>query len=137
MTHRIAAIEVYLLNKLSRKIPYHANHMDYASRIIFEKNGNIAITRLAKDLNMSKRNLERKFAEYIGIPPKSFSGISRIRKILEIIEQTSKISWRDISNQFEFTDHAHFIHEFKKFTGKTPVEYHNATSDFEHFVYTT
>jgi len=137
IVQRVAAIETYLLRKLNRKIPYHASHMDYASQLIFEKNGNIPINLLAKDLNMSKRNLERKFVEYIGIPPKSFSGISRIRKILEMVEQNVKISWRQISDQFEFTDHAHFIHEFKKFTGKTPVEYHKSTSDFEHFVYTT
>jgi AraC-like DNA-binding protein len=134
---RIAAIEAYLIRKLPRKIHHHTAHMDYASKMIIEKNGNIPINRLAQDLNMSKRNLERRFDEFIGIPPKSFSIISRIRKILEIIEQNSKISWKDISNQFEFTDHAHFIHEFKKFTGKTPSEYYKATSDFEHFVYTT
>jgi AraC-like DNA-binding protein len=134
---RIATIESYLLDRLSHKISYQTNQIEYASRIIFERNGNIPIKRLAEDLNMSKRSLERRFTEHVGIAPKSFSGISRIRKILEMIAHKSIITWKEISNYFEFTDHAHFIHEFKKFTGKTPVEYHKSASEFEHFVYTT
>jgi AraC-like DNA-binding protein len=134
---RITNIESYLLEKLSRKSSNHARQIEYASRIIFERNGNIPIKRLSEDLNMSRRNLERRFTELVGIAPKSFSGISRIRKILEMIEHNSVITWKEISNYFEFTDHAHFIHEFKKFTGKTPSEYHKSASEFEHFLYTT
>lgn len=133
---RIAAIETFLLAKLSGKSTYNSQRIEYASHLIIDRRGNIPINRLALELNMSKRNLERHFIEEVGISPKSFSGVSRMKKILELIELNSNITWRDVSKNFEYTDHAHFIHEFRKFTGKAPHEYFNSTSDFEHFVYT-
>jgi AraC-like DNA-binding protein len=133
---RVTAIEEFLLGKLSRKSNYHSQRIDYGSQLIMNRNGNIPINRLASELNMSKRNLERHFNEQVGISPKSFSGISRIKKILELVERNLNITWRDVSKNFEYTDHSHFIHEFRKFTGKTPHEYFQSTSHFEHFVYT-
>jgi AraC-like DNA-binding protein len=133
---RVAAFEDFLLRKLNCKSHQHSERIDYASELILDKNGTIPIERLASELNMSRRNLERQFVEWVGISPKSFAGISRIKKTLELIEENSDLTWGHVVKELEFTDQAHFIHEFRKYTGKSPSEYFKSTSDFEHFVYT-
>jgi AraC-like DNA-binding protein len=133
---RVASFEAFLLKKLHSKTHQHSERIDHASALILEKNGTIPIERLASELNMSRRNLERQFIERVGISPKSFAGISRIKKTLELIEENTDLTWGNVVNELEFTDQAHFIHEFRKYTGKSPGEYFKSASDFEHFIYT-
>lgn len=132
---RIVSIEAFLLQRLSGKPAKNHERIEYASCLILDTNGNISIDQLARKVNMSKRNLQRSFNEQIGVSPKSFSGIVRFRKVLQLIERAASFTWKEIAQTLEYTDYAHFSHEFKKFTGKTPNEYIRSITDFEHFLY--
>jgi AraC-like DNA-binding protein len=132
---RVAAIEALLLEKLPRHPDQHADRIEYASRLILSHSGNLTVNQLAREVNMSKRNLERHFIGQVGLSPKSFSCIARIKNVLELIILQPMSAWKEISQKLEYADQAHFFHEFKKFTGKTPGEYFQSITDFEHFLY--
>jgi len=132
---RVAAIEALLLEKLPRHPDQRADRIEYASHLILSHSGNLSVNQLAREVNMSRRNLERHFIGQVGLSPKSFSCIARIKNALELIIFQPMSAWKEISQKLEYADQAHFFHEFKKFTGKTPGEYFQSITDFEHFFY--
>lgn len=132
---RVAAIEALMLKKLSDRSDRHLDHIEYASRLILSHNGNLPVGQLAREVNMSKRNLERHFIGKVGVSPKSFSCIARIKNVLELILHPPALAWKDVSQKLEYADPAHFFHEFKKFTGTTPREFFQSITDFDHFLY--
>lgn len=128
---QIEVLEKLLLKRLSGRSPNTVGCIAYASDLMVTHCGTIPISRLARQVNMSERNFERHFSMQVGVPPKAFSGIVRMRKALQLIECKPEFSWKDIAYTLMYTDQAHFVHDFKKFAGKTPTEYCNSKSLFE------
>jgi AraC-like DNA-binding protein len=89
---------------------------------IVEKQGNCSVEELASAHSMSRRTLERKFNLEIGISPKLLCRIFRFNHIFQIM-QTGDHSWISVAVQSGFFDQAHFIRNFKEFTGEDPTAY--------------
>jgi AraC-like DNA-binding protein len=68
----------------------------------------------------SYKTLSRLFQEVIGISPKEYVQIKRINQSLALFATTKDIRSQDLADQLGYYDSAHFINEFKKYTGKTP-----------------
>ena len=91
-----------------------------ATGIIFEQQGFTDIVKLALEINLSTRNLERKFDEVVGISPKSLARVVRFDQIKNQLVLNPQTSLTNLSFRYGYFDQAHFIHDFKLFTGKTP-----------------
>lgn len=132
---RVAVLERFLIRRLSPETPPLYEQIQHAGNLILRQDGTMPVKKLANEVNMSERNFERHFIEKVGVPPKTFSGIARIKKAMQLIGKMPVVSWKDIGFILQYSDQAHFIHEFKKLAGKTPSEYSHSLSAFEHFLY--
>jgi transcriptional regulator GlxA family with amidase domain len=47
------------------------------------------ISALARELNLSTRQLERRFQTTVGLPPKLFSGLQRFNRLFRALEEQS------------------------------------------------
>lgn len=106
---------------------------DYFVRIIesiFNQNGVLSIENLAKDACISKRTLERKFIERIGVSPAFYSKIVRCHKLIELYKK-SNLSWLDIVFEMKYFDQSHLIRDFKIITGETPTKYFKTSHPIE------
>ena len=123
---RIAVIERFLISKLS---PIPSDNMVLtALAIIHRSKGNIRISELASQLNISQSPLEKRFRKLVGASPKKFASILRFKHILQQqnlqqhkLQDNKPLS--DLAYEAGFYDQAHFIKEFKNFTGETPERY--------------
>jgi AraC-like DNA-binding protein len=59
----------------------------------------------------------------VGVSPKQYLKIMRFQKAILAIEKNASIQWSRIALESGFYDQAHFIHDFKLFSGFTPNEY--------------
>jgi AraC-like DNA-binding protein len=59
----------------------------------------------------------------VGVTPKQYLKIMRFQKVICEIERYGFILWSQISREGGYYDQAHFIHDFKHFSGFTPNEY--------------
>ncbi|MNR03044.1 DNA-binding transcriptional activator FeaR [compost metagenome] len=120
---RIAIIETFLTNKLSTCLsidPLIQQSLD----LIYTNRGLSPISELYKTLQISERQLERKFKENIGISPKYFSNIIRLQFFLKLYRTTSvKKNLTEIAYESGYYDQAHFIREFRKRVGLSPGQY--------------
>ncbi len=106
-----------------RFFEYYPSVVDYALQLISEKNGFIPIKSLSNHLNISSSHLRKLFGEQIGMSPKAYSRILRVRQISTLLKQSNCDNLSQLSHDLGYFDQAHFIHDFKSITGRTPSIY--------------
>jgi AraC-like DNA-binding protein len=92
-----------------------------ALALIHKSRGNIRIKELMEQLHTSQSPLEKRFRQAVGSLPKKFASIVRFKNILQ--QQSSISSLTELGYEAGFYDQAHFIKEFKIFTGDTPESF--------------
>jgi AraC-like DNA-binding protein len=75
----------------------------------------------------TRRYLARAFARHVGVPPKMFARVARVRKVLAKARVASKIDWTALALDAGYYDQAHLAGEVREITGRTPTEW--LTSD--------
>src|SRR5690606_7571917 len=89
-----------------------------AVKLIYQTKGTIRITELEEKLFISQSPFEKRFRKVVGTTPKKFASIIRFNSVLDNLTETKTLT--EICYQYHFFDQAHFIKDFKKFTGGTP-----------------
>ncbi|PJZ67362.1 hypothetical protein CH371_04805 [Leptospira wolffii] len=92
-----------------------------AERRIQEAKGDVSIRQLVSDLGISQSKLERDFKERIGLSPKEYASLVRFGEIFEHSEESENLT--DLAYRSGYYDQAHFIREFRKFSGVSPKEW--------------
>lgn len=99
------------------------NAIDY----IIEYNGKCTVETAAEIAQLNKRGLERKFQHYVGMSPKRFIRMMRLKYVLDSSEQvrdrSRMLRITDIALQAGFYDQAHFIKDFRSWMKETPVAF--------------
>lgn len=75
---------------------------------------------LSENINMSQRQIERYFKFFLGITPKCYQRILRIKRTICYMRLHKKENLADIANQFGFSDQAHMTREFRAIALTTP-----------------
>jgi AraC-like DNA-binding protein len=84
------------------------------------------LDELESETTASYKTLSRLFQEVIGISPKEYVQIKRVNQSLALFASSKDIKSQDLADQLGYYDSAHFINEFKKYTGKTPKSLKNS-----------
>lgn len=84
-------------------------------------NGNLRIIDLSKQLYISRDALEKRFRKETGTTAKHFSSILRLRQAID--SHTPDKSLTDTALTAGYYDQAHFIREFRAFTGQPPKQF--------------
>lgn len=113
---RILLVEDFLLNRLS--IPGSLPMAKAAVDIITQMNGQISISEIAHDLNISKRQLERIFSDNVGISPKKFERITRLNTAIKRFKPAESLT--KLTYEAGYFDPSHLIRDFREFTGLSP-----------------
>lgn len=119
---RVAIAESILVKRLSDKHVFDP-WLRNAIELISNHNGKATVSRIARDLCISERGLERKFRQSVGLTPKMFSRIVRFQRVLKAIEHSPNPDIIDKALAFGYCDQSHLIHDFQQFSGKTPTAF--------------
>lgn len=92
-------------------------------KLITDRNGIVKISTLVILSGYSARYINYLFEMYSGISAKQFCNSVRMECVLNEFYNNPDVSFSCIARKFHFYDQAHFVHEFKKSTGKTPSQY--------------
>ena len=121
---RIAIIESFLLDTLNDKTTID-KIVETSNDAMISTSGNTSINSLVKDDLSKRRQLERKFKKQIGISPKQLGKVIRLQAALKMLLNKKGENLTHIAYENEYYDQAHFIRDFKEFTGITPSEFGN------------
>ncbi|CAG5006232.1 hypothetical protein DYBT9275_03765 [Dyadobacter sp. CECT 9275] len=109
--------------------------IDDSVRLIQNASGLYTIKDLVDKSGYSKRYLDMLFKDHLGISPKTYAGIVRFQSFYDLWANTEQTDFYKDSLYELYYDQAHFIKEFKRFTGHTPWRYANLKNDFGKIFY--
>lgn len=119
---RIKIIELFFLDKLKETVTID-KIVKRTVDMLLTTNGKISINSLVDENSSRRRQLERKFKNQIGISPKQLVRVIRFLSSLRALQNGDKINLTDVAHRNEFYDHAHFIKDFREFTGVSPKDF--------------
>ena len=122
-SERIFLIEAFLFKKLANTKTID-EIVKSTVETILTANGQFSVNELSEQNNINRRQLTRKFSSTIGLSPKQLSKTIRIQNALKSLLNKEVTSLTDLAYKNEYFDQAHFIKDFKKFTGLTPKEFY-------------
>lgn len=118
-TKRIMVVEQFLISRLNERAPDAL--VLGALSLIHQRKGNIRIRELAEQLHISQSPLEKRFRQAVGASPKKFASIVRMKHVIRQYDPARSLT--ELGYENGFYDQAHFIKEFKGFTGQTPEKF--------------
>jgi AraC-like DNA-binding protein len=131
--NKFSTAEQFLIQKFSRRLEVNP-FIDFAVRAITSSPSQYSIEYIAGKVGYSQKHLIELFKKNVGLTPKHFLKVMRFQKAIQEISQTSHINWASIALESGYYDQAHFINDFKIFSGFTPKEYHIKHSLFQNYV---
>jgi AraC-like DNA-binding protein len=101
----------------------------------FRRLPNQAISRTTNQIGLSERRFIQLFAQQVGLTPKLYCRVQRFQKVLRHIARSSQcIDWTEIALSCGYFDQAHFIHDFRAFSGINPSSYVANKTQFQNHV---
>ncbi|CAM3907554.1 DNA-binding transcriptional activator FeaR [Vibrio aerogenes CECT 7868] len=126
-THPLSRIE-----KMTRTLIHHL-HDEMHHPVIFRQAVQMLEhapdVRQVSQLPLSQRQIERLFQRRIGMTPKYYQRLRRIRTVLNDLKENPHQDLARVAVEFGFSDQAHFIRECRTFTGITPKQYVKSRQD--------
>jgi AraC-like DNA-binding protein len=85
-------------------------------------------------IGMSAKRFIERFKTQVGISPKRYCRIRRFQQALARAHRGHSVEWPQVALECGYYDQAHFIHEFRSFSGLTPTGYQASRTAFQNHV---
>ncbi len=108
---------------------------DYCIERINSTDGRVSVRELEAETGYGSRWLNVKFAEKLGVSPKNLCAITRFQAVFRALANHPR-SILDNKRYYDlYYDQAHFIREFRRFTGWPPSKFESHAGDFGKMFY--
>lgn len=119
---KIRMLDLFFIRRLKKneRLLKKTDFIAQLCRDITSEN-NFDMQRLSASYGLSERYIQKLFENVVGLAPRAFFNTQRFNRSLELI-RSSDMHLTSIAYDCGYYDQAHFIKEFRKFTGITPSE---------------
>ena len=83
----------------------------------------MTMNEVAEQSGLSQRRFIEVFRNAVGLTPKLFCRVRRFREALRQVDSGRPVIWSDVALSCGYYDQAHFIHDFRAFSGINPTSY--------------
>jgi AraC-like DNA-binding protein len=127
---RVAVIEEFLHKKYSPFASHEDLLINRGVELIKQYHGQISANSLSDKLSVTLKSLERKFSCKLGKTPKQYIKLIRFQETLKDFSVNKNINLTEYAYRNGYFDQAHFIKDFKTYSGYTPGEFISKYPDF-------
>jgi AraC-like DNA-binding protein len=121
-TRKFELLEEYLLENVDRPLEKHPA-VGYALGAFRRVPHARTIAEVTDEVGLSARRFIEVFEEYVGLTPKLFCRVHRFQRVLRLVHTAREVDWAQVANDCGYFDQAHFIRDFKGFSGVSPTTY--------------
>jgi len=123
LSRKVAVLEAFLLARLGSARPDWQKMVLVAAICdsIARNTESFDLRGLSAEFGISDRYIQKLFLQYVGIAPKSFFSVQRFNKSLRMV-RSAEMSLTNIAYECGYYDQAHFIKEFRGYTGMAPSQ---------------
>lgn len=130
---RFVLVEEFLLRTFASKLQLNPC-VAFAIDEMSNRPDSLSIARMNEKIGYSQKHFTEMFRKSVGVTPKSFLKIMRFQKAVKTIDAAASIEWDMIAQDCGFYDQAHFINDFKHFSGFTPEQYAKIQTNYQNYV---
>ena len=112
----------FLTKRISRATEIHPA-VAFAVEKILASPALVSVDALARKTGWSHKHLVSLFDKFVGVSPKEFVRICRFQKAVADIGASAAVDWARLVYDCGYYDQAHFIKDFKRFSGLSPAAY--------------
>jgi len=120
-----AILERILLRRLLDTARLHPA-VAFAIRRLARPGDGVRVRDVADEAGLSSRRLSDLFEQQTGLAPKAFQRVRRFQRALRSLHTghpEQRAQWANLAAFCGYYDQAHFIHDFRRFSGMTPSDY--------------
>jgi AraC-like DNA-binding protein len=122
MEYEVPAVEEFLRANLPEMDPRAELAAEIVEQIVAAPEI-VRVDVLAKEFNTGVRQLQRLFAEHVGVGPKWVIRRYRLHEVTERMKQGASIDWAGLAADLGYADQAHFTRDFTAMFGESPTRY--------------
>jgi AraC-like DNA-binding protein len=115
---RVRLVENFMLGQFSGRD--FDNRLEEAVRIMQRNQAGTTVAGISKRVGWCERQFERQFMRKIGMSPKALLRTVRFQNLLQLARSGEATGWASLAVDCGFSDQAHLIREFKRFSGEPP-----------------
>ncbi len=116
-------VQDYVAHRIERNGAMRDAIVERCVAMIEASGGESRIEALVDAAGVGRRQLERRFAQFVGVGPARLAAILRFRRVFDVIERDTDRPWTDAALAAGFFDQSHFIREFRRYVGCTPTAF--------------
>ena len=83
----------------------------------------VRVGEVSSALGMLPRTLRRRFVAQVGLPPKRFARVQRLRRVARQLDGQTQADWAAVAAEHGYSDQSHLTDDFRDLAGVTPGEY--------------
>ena len=92
------------------------------------------IAQVARAVGFSERHFIKRFREEVGLTPKLFCRVRRFQEVVRMVHRATEVNWTEVAVSCGYFDQAHFINDFREFSGLSPTIYLACKGDHQNHV---
>ncbi len=112
-----------LEEQLARTLAPAVDPVGTAVDLVRCSRGRLDLARVASEVGISTRTLDRRFPAEVGLSPKLFSRQVRLQHVFELLGREPRPQWSEIALASGCFDQAHLCREFRAFAGEPPAAF--------------
>jgi AraC-like DNA-binding protein len=118
---KFRVLERFLFRRASR--PSRTPLVAYALSEFHRDDSAVRVRQVADSLGVSHKHFIELFRREVGLTPKRFCRVRRFQQTLAEVKAHRVVDWAEVAGAAGYYDQAHFINDFRSFSGITPSEY--------------
>ena len=130
---RFTMLEEFLLGLCGRRLEVNPC-IEFAIGEMTQRPDRISIARMNEKIGYSQKHFTEMFKRSVGVTPKAYLKIMRFQKAIRTIDAVDRVEWDTIAQECGFYDQAHFINDFKHFSGFTPEQYAKIHTNYQNYI---
>jgi AraC-like DNA-binding protein len=119
---RFGVLKRALLVQVTRPLTHHPA-VAFALREFQGMTRTRTVKEVSKRTGLSQRRFIQLFREEVGLTPKLFCRIRRFQEVIRLVGNEKRVEWVEVALRCGYFDQAHFVHDFRAFSGTTPTNY--------------
>jgi AraC-like DNA-binding protein len=111
-----------LLAHVSKPLSGHPA-VNFALREFGDPRRATSVADVTGQIGLSSRRFIDVFNDQVGLTPKLYCRVRRFQRVLRQVGMRRDVDWTDVALECGYFDQAHFIHDFRAFSGLSPTAY--------------